>query len=169
VQGWVGRLLACAVLVATLLLAACGGGGQADAPRDAGNPGSASSQDVASGASADSGAVGERITVSGGSFARVSPTELREMMRQEDIVLVNTHVPFEGDIPGTDLSIPYDKIGRNLDRLPGKDAKIVLYCRSGSMSAEAAETLVGLGYDDVWDLGGGMIAWKETGFSLEGV
>ena len=167
-QGWVARLLPGAVLVATLLLAACGGG-QGDTPRAADNHEVAGSQHDASGASAASGAVGERITVSGGSFTRVSPTELQEMMRQEEIVLVNTHVPFEGNIPGTDLSIPYDKIGRNLDRLPGKDAKIALYCRSGSMSAEAAQTLVRLGYDDVWDLGGGMIAWKEAGFSLKGV
>ena len=167
-QGWIARLLPGVVLVATLLLAACGGG-QGDAPRTADNHEGAGSQDVASGVSSASGAVGERITVSGGSFTRVSPTELREMMRQEDIMLVNTHVPFEGNIPGTDLSIPYDRIGRNLDRLPGKDAKIVLYCRSGSMSAEAAKTLVDLGYDDLWDLGGGMIAWKEAGFSLKGV
>ena len=168
-QNWVRRLLSCAMLVATLLLAACGGGGQGDVPRPAHKDEGAGSQDVASGASSASGAVGERITVSGGSFTRVSPSELREMMRQEDIALVNTHVPFEGNIPGTDLSIPYDEIGGNLDRLPGKDAKIVVYCSSGSMSAEAAETLVGLGYDDVWDLGGGMIAWKEAGFSLNGV
>ena len=167
-QGWIARLLPGVVLVATLLLAACGGG-QGDAPRTADNHEGAGSQDVASGASSASGAVGERITVSGGSFTRVSPTELREMMRQEEIVLVNTHVPFEGNIPGTDLSIPYDKIGRNLERLPSKDAKIALYCRSGSMSAEAAQTLVRLGYDDVRDLGGGMIAWKEAGFSLKGV
>ena len=168
-HGWVRRLLPGAMLVATLLLAACGGGGQGDAPRPADKNEGAGSQDIASGASSASGAVGERITVPGGSFTRVSPTELREMMRQEEIVLVNTHVPFEGNIPGTDVSIPYDEIGRNVDRLPGKDTKIVLYCRSGSMSAEAAKTLVDLGYDDVWDLGGGMIAWKESGFSLEGV
>jgi rhodanese-related sulfurtransferase len=36
------------------------------------------------------------------------------------------------------------------------------------MSAKAAKTLVGLGYDDVWDLWGGMIAWEEAGFRLEG-
>jgi rhodanese-related sulfurtransferase len=168
VYGWVRRLLPGAVFVATLLLAACGGG-QGDPPRSADNREGAGSQDVASGASSASGAVGKRIAVSGGSFTRVSPSELRQMMRREDIALVNTHVPFEGNIPGTDVSIPYDEIGRNLDRLPSKDAKIVLYCRSGSMSAEAAETLVGLGYDDVWDLGGGMIAWKEAGFPLEGV
>ncbi len=167
-RGWVRRLPPCAVLLAALLLSACGGGGQADAPREAGNPESASSQDFASGASSASGAAGERITVPGGSFTRVSPTELREMMPREDFALVNTHVPFEGNIPGTDLSIPYDEIGGNLDRLPVKDAKIVLYCRSGSMSAEAAETLVGLGYDDVWDLPGGMIDWEEAGFRLEG-
>jgi phage shock protein E len=44
----------------------------------------------------------------------------------------------------------------------------VLYCRSGNMSAEAAETLVGLGYTDVWDVRGGMIAWERAGFRLEG-
>jgi rhodanese-related sulfurtransferase len=90
------------------------------------------------------------------------------MMEQQDLELVNTHVPFEGNIPGTDLSIPYDEVGRNLDRLPGEEARIVLYCRSGNMSAKAAKTLVGLGYDDVWDLRGGMIAWEEAGFRLEG-
>jgi rhodanese-related sulfurtransferase len=90
------------------------------------------------------------------------------MMQRRDLELVNTHVPFEGNIPGTDLSIPYDEIGRNLDRLPGEDARIVLYCRSGNMSTEAARTLVGLGYTDVWELGGGMIAWEKAGFRLSG-
>ena len=151
------RLVTGAALLAALLLAACGGGeavsssgaGAEDAPRS-------------------DAAVGERIPVPGGSFTRVSPEELRSTMREDEIVLVNTHVPFEGDIPGTDLSIPYDQIGRNLDRLPGKDEKIALYCRSGTMSAAAAETLVRVGYDNVWDLEGGMIAWREAGYRLKG-
>jgi rhodanese-related sulfurtransferase len=161
----VRRLLACVALLGVLLLSACGGG-QANAPDGSGGPGGTGSGNAAP--AAPSGEVGERIRVSGGSFTRVSPTELRGMMRKTDFTLVNTHVPYEGNIPGTDLFIPYDEIGRNLDRLPGKDAWIVLYCRSGSMSAEAAETLVGLGYDDVWDLRGGMIAWEDAGFRLKG-
>jgi phage shock protein E len=98
----------------------------------------------------------------------VSPDKLKSMLSEEDVVLVNTHVPFEGNIPGTDLSISYNEIGQKADRLPGKDARIAVYCRSGSMSAEAAETLVRLGYTDVWDLAGGMLAWERAGFPLEG-
>jgi rhodanese-related sulfurtransferase len=159
------RLVVCSVLMGALLLSACGSG-QANAPDGSGGPGGKGSGAAAP--VAPSGEVGERVSVSGGSFTRVSPTELRGMMQQQDLELVNTHVPFEGNIPATDLSIPYDEIGRNLDRLPGKDARIVLYCRSGNMSAEAAETLVGLGYADVWDLRGGMIAWERAGFPLAG-
>jgi rhodanese-related sulfurtransferase len=159
------QLAACGALMGALLLSACGGG-QANTPDGSGDPGGNGSGKAVP--EATSGGVGKRVSVPGGSFTRVSPTELQGMMQHQDLELVNTHVPFEGNIPGTDLSIPYDEIRRNLARLPGKDAKLVLYCRSGNMSAEAAETLVGLGYTNVWDLRGGMIAWEEAGFRLEG-
>lgn len=161
------RLPVYLVLLGALLLAACGGG-QADSRGGQDGGEGAVSKSAAPAANRGSGEMGQRIRVSGGSFTRVSPTELRGMMRGEDLLLVNTHVPFAGNIPGTDLSIAYDQIGRNLDRLPGKDEKIALYCRSGTMSASAAETLVGLGYENVWDLEGGMIAWESAGHRLTG-
>lgn len=85
----------------------------------------------------------------------------------KDFVLVNVHIPLTSSIAATDLSIPYDEIENNLSLLPtDKNAKIVLYCRSGRMSAIAAETLVGLGYANIWILDGGMVAWEQAGLTL---
>ena len=89
------------------------------------------------------------------------------MLANKDFTLVNVHTPFEGNLDGTDLSIPYDQISQNLKRLPNKNAKILLYYRSGWMSAIAAETLVGLGYTNVWNLDGGMVAWEAAGNTIE--
>jgi len=110
---------------------------------------------------------GTQVLVSGGTYTDVSVTELQTMLTNKDFTLVNVHIPFEGNIVKTDLSIPYDQIAQNLDQLPDKNARIVLYCRSGRMSAIAAETLVGLGYTDVWNLSGGMSAWEQAGLNIE--
>jgi len=100
----------------------------------------------------------------GGSYTDVSAAGLVRMLNKKDFPLINVHIPYEGEIAGTDLFIPFDKMEANLARLPAdKHAKIVLYCRSGSMSTTAAQTLVNLGYTDVWNLDGGMIAWKRAG------
>ena len=103
----------------------------------------------------------------GGSYTDVSAVDLAAMLETKAFPLVNVHIPYEGEIEGTDLFIPFDEVGQNLDELPAdKDARIVLYCRSGSMSAAAARELVGLGYTDVWNLDGGMIAWKQAGYPV---
>ncbi|MBM3181737.1 MAG: rhodanese-like domain-containing protein [Chloroflexi bacterium] len=113
---------------------------------------------------------GETVAVAGGSYKNVSPNELNTMLKNKDFVFVNVHIPFAGDIANTDLSIPYDQIDipENLSQLPAdKNAKIVLYCRSGRMSAIAAEELVKLGYTDIWNLTGGMADWERAGFEIE--
>jgi rhodanese-related sulfurtransferase len=100
----------------------------------------------------------------GGSYTDVGAGGLAKMLKAKNFPLVNVHVPYEGEIAQTDRFIPYDRIGSNLDKLPAdKDAKVVLYCRSGSMSAIAARELVRSGYTNVWNLDGGMIGWQEAG------
>lgn len=105
-----------------------------------------------------------------GAYTNVTAEELHAMLQNKDFVFINVHIPYEGNIAGTDLSIPYNEITApdNLAKLPAdKDAKIVLYCRSGRMSAIAAEALVSLGYTNVWNLAGGMVAWEKAGYPLE--
>jgi rhodanese-related sulfurtransferase len=112
--------------------------------------------------------IGKVVRVEGGSYTDLSVTGLQRLLDQKGFLLVNVHIPFEGNLPKTDLSIPYDTIGQNLDKLSGdKNAKIVLYCRSGSMSKIAAKELVKLGYTNIWNLDGGMAAWEQAGQPIE--
>ncbi len=86
----------------------------------------------------------------------------------EPLLLVNVHTPYAGEIAGTDAHVRHtdtdalvDEIGEDLDRW------VVLYCRTGPMSADAADDLVALGYRGVWDLEGGMNAWQAAGYPLD--
>lgn len=101
------------------------------------------------------------------SWRNITVDELKTMMAEGDPVLVNVHIPFEGDLPDTDASIRFDEIADHLDELPQeKEANIVLYCRSGRMSEEAAGVLASLGYTNVFNLEGGFRAWEAAGNEL---
>ena len=106
----------------------------------------------------------------GQGYTNINVETLEKMMneRRDTFLLVNTHIPFEGNIPDTDLTIPFNEITENLDKLPDdKDAEIVLYCRSDNMSHDAAADLVEAGYTNVKNLVGGFNAWKDAGLPME--
>lgn len=108
------------------------------------------------------------VYVGGGSYRSVSPARLAEMLRAKAFLLVNVHIPYQGEIAGTDLFVRYDEVANHFSTLlpAAKDAQIVVYCRTGRMSAVAASTLVHLGYTNIWELDGGMVAWEAAGYKL---
>ena len=94
----------------------------------------------------------------------ISVDELSQALKAKDFLFVNVHIPVEGNIPDTDLDIPYNEIEKQINKFPtDKNAKIILYCRSGSMGNTAAQTLTGLGYTNVFNLEGGYVAWEAAG------
>lgn len=95
-------------------------------------------------------------------FINISPEEFSNDLVNKDFFLVDVHIPEQEHIEKTDIFIAYDEIADNLASLPeDKEAKIILYCRSGSMSIEAANTLTKLGYKNVYNLEGGRDAFVE--------
>ena len=59
----------------------------------------------------------------------------------------------EGHLEGS-INLDVNSISVNIEKLvTDKETKIVVYCRSGNRSATAAQTLINLGYKNVYDLG----------------
>jgi rhodanese-related sulfurtransferase len=103
----------------------------------------------------------------GGYWTNVSPDQLAGMLGHKDFTLVDVKTPYIGEIAGTDLYIPYDQISARASELPrDKGARVLVYCRSGVESAQAAQALLDLGYTNVWNLDGGMNAWQASGRQL---
>ena len=129
------------LLAAILLLAGCG------AAQDASSPAATSAPPAA--------------------YTDISPDDLAAMLEQKDFVLINTHIPYAGEIEQTDLFLPYDQAAELVDQLPAdKSAKIVVYCRSDRMSRIAAEEWVKAGYTNLYNLNGGFEAWEAAGYPL---
>ena len=107
------------------------------------------------------------VRTEGGSYLDLTPEAFQARLETANVLLVNTHIPYEGELPGTELFLPFDELETYVDILPrDKDTEILVYCRSGRMSTLSAETLVKLGYTNVKNLAGGMIAWEGAGYAL---
>jgi rhodanese-related sulfurtransferase len=53
------------------------------------------------------------------------------------------------------------------ERIPDKNASIVLYCGGGFRSALAADALQQIGYTNVMSMDGGIRAWRDAGYPVE--
>ena len=91
-------------------------------------------------------------------YEQISQEEAKEMMKADDghiIVDVRRQDEYDaGHIPGA-ICIPNESINDEMpEELPDLDQVILVYCRTGRRSKEAAGKLAGIGYTNIYEFGG---------------
>ena len=95
------------------------------------------------------------------AYHKISAEEAYEMMASQEVVVVDVRTREEhesGHIENAVL-VPNESIGSEMpEALPDKEATLLIYCRSGRRSKDAAAKLLSLGYQNGYDFGG-VIDW----------
>lgn len=85
----------------------------------------------------------------------------------ESVRVIDIRQPAElnsGIIPGAE-ALPMHTIPLRMNEL-NREEKLVMVCRSGARSAQACMFLQQQGYDKVYNLRGGMMAWAGSGLEI---
>ena len=92
------------------------------------------------------------------TYQQITQEEAKDMMDAGDVVVLDVREQSEfdaGHIPGAVL-LPVGTITKDTAAavIPELDSVVLVYCRSGNRSKTASESLVALGYTEVFEFGG---------------
>ena len=92
-----------------------------------------------------------------GTFQIITAEDAKKMMDEGNVTIVDVRRQDEydaGHVKGAIL-VSNESIGSTApEALPGKDAVLLVYCRTGIRAADASQKLADLGYTHVYDFGG---------------
>ena len=112
------------------------------------------------------GALGSRLR----GYTQVEPVDAVRIFNHEDAVMLDVREDkeyAEGHILDS-LHIPLGKLGDRLDELANmREKAIIVSCRSGHRSATACARLRKEGFETVYNLKGGVLAWQNAGLPLQ--
>jgi len=109
--------------------------------------------------------------ISGSEWERVDVIAFDEAISEDNggfLLDVRTTSEWEQDgyIENATL-IPHTQLESREGELPqDKDSLILLYCRSGNRSQDAAQTLVDMGFTNIIELESGITGWKDAGMPV---
>ncbi|GHE29305.1 rhodanese-like domain-containing protein [Sphingobacterium griseoflavum] len=92
----------------------------------------------------------------------VTVQELKDMLdRNDEFQLIDVREPFEYEVSNLNgLNIPLAGVVIEADKIH-RDKPVIIQCRSGKRSAQAVMLLEQQGFDNLANLKGGILAWKE--------
>ena len=98
-------------------------------------------------------------------FSKLTPAGAIQLINNEDVVLLDVREPAEtvaGKIAKA-IQIPVGSVSKRigeLDKYKGKN--VIVYCKTGARSGLACSELNKAGFDKVFSLSGGILAWQEA-------
>ena len=102
----------------------------------------------------------------------ITVTELHDVINKKEVIVLDVRTPKEvaqGKIKSDALVMNFfedDFIQKATSQLP-KGKKVYVYCRSGKRSGKTVIQLRELGYSKIYNVEGGIKAWKAKGFKIE--
>ena len=130
-------------LLILTLLTACSSADQADRPA------------AEESESANSAVAVEAVAEA--EYIKLTAAEAKAMIDNEDLIILDVRTEEEfrqGYIDGAILIPDYELERLAAEKLPDKNATILIYCRSGNRSRIASHLLIKMGYQNVYDFGG---------------
>jgi rhodanese-related sulfurtransferase len=98
-------------------------------------------------------------------FVNVTPGAAVPIINKDDTVILDireTNEIKDGKINDA-IHIPLTNINNRLSEMDKhKDQNVVVYCRSGHRSSSVCRMLTGRGFEKVYNLSGGIMAWQEA-------
>ena len=98
-------------------------------------------------------------------FASLSPAAAVQMMNKEEVVLLDVREPSEtaGGKISKAIQIPVGAVTKRIGELDKhKDKTLLVYCKTGSRAGIACKELGKQGFDKVFNLSGGIMAWQDA-------
>jgi rhodanese-related sulfurtransferase len=103
------------------------------------------------------------------NLKEVSPLQATQLLNHQDAVLLDVREPQEyqdGFLPNS-IRIPLGSLSEKASQLDKhRERPIIIVCRSGNRSAHAVRMLKKMGYETVYNLGGGLHAWRTANLPI---
>ena len=98
-------------------------------------------------------------------FTSLTPAAAVQLMNKEDVVVLDVREPSEtviGKIAGA-IQIPVGALAKRIDELQKhKDKTMLVYCKTGARAGAACKDLSKNGFEKVYNLNGGLLAWQDA-------
>ena len=99
-------------------------------------------------------------------------SELNESISKLDHELVlldvRTQAEYDSGHILNAINISHDEILEDPELLAEyKDTQMVVFCRSGVRAGKVIQLLESIGFEDIIDIDGDMLAWSEAGYRME--
>ena len=99
-------------------------------------------------------------------------SELKESISKLDHELVlldvRTQAEYDSGHILNAINISHDEILEDPELLAEyKDSQMVVFCRSGVRAGKVIQLLESIGFEDIIDIDGDMLAWSEAGYRME--